>query len=90
MLLSSIIIAQNPEPVLFYFGDIWREICYLRPNLKFHSKKSKLSGLLLFRVRCEEIAVMLGGPQYTEVTLTDARVVMHRAQSWKQDKSQGS
>jgi len=44
----------------------------------------------LFRVRCEEIAVMLGGPQYTEVTLTDARVVMHRAQSWKQDKSQGS
>ncbi|MBN2463765.1 MAG: DNA repair protein RecN [Dehalococcoidia bacterium] len=40
--------------------------------------------------RTREIAVMLAGPQYTEVTLTDARVVMHRAQSWKQDKSQGS
>jgi len=38
--------------------------------------------------RTREIAVMLAGPQYTEVTLTDARVVMHRAQSWKQDKSQ--
>jgi len=90
MLLSSIIIAQNPEPVPFYFDDIWREICYLRPNLKFHSKKLKLSGLLLFRVRCEEIAVMLAGYQYTEVSLTDTRVVMHWAQTWKQEQSQGS
>ncbi|MGD0353024.1 MAG: DNA repair protein RecN [Dehalococcoidia bacterium] len=35
--------------------------------------------------RTREIAVMLAGPQYTEVSLTDARGVMHRAQSWKQD-----
>ena len=38
--------------------------------------------------RTKEIAVMLAGPQYTEVTLTDARVVMHRAQTWKQEQSQ--
>ncbi len=35
--------------------------------------------------RTKEIAVMLGGPQYTEVTLTDARGVMHRAQTWKEE-----
>ena len=40
--------------------------------------------------RTKEIAVMLGGPQYTEVTLTDTRGVMHRAQTWKQEHDQGS
>jgi DNA repair ATPase RecN len=40
--------------------------------------------------RTREIAVMLAGPQYTEVSLTDARLVMHRAQTWKQDHRQGS
>jgi len=35
--------------------------------------------------RTKEIAVMLAGPQYTEVTLTDARGVMHRAQTWKEE-----
>jgi DNA repair protein RecN (Recombination protein N) len=35
--------------------------------------------------RTMEIAVMLAGPQYTEVSLTDARGVMHRAQTWKQE-----
>jgi DNA repair protein RecN (Recombination protein N) len=35
--------------------------------------------------RTREIAVMLAGPQYTEVSLTDARGVMHRAETWKQD-----
>ena len=44
----------------------------------------------MFRVRCEEIAVMLAGYQYTEVSLTDTRVVMHWAQTWKQEQSQGS
>ena len=36
--------------------------------------------------RTKEIAVMLAGPQYTEVSLTDARVVMHRADAWKRDQ----
>jgi len=35
--------------------------------------------------RTKEIAVMLAGPQYTEVTMTDARGVMHRAQTWKEE-----
>ena len=35
--------------------------------------------------RTNEIAVMLAGPQYTEVSLTDARVAMRRAQDWKQE-----
>jgi DNA repair protein RecN (Recombination protein N) len=39
--------------------------------------------------RTKEIAVMLAGPQYTEVSLTDARAVMHRAQTWKQDHGKG-
>jgi hypothetical protein len=39
----------------------------------------------------ELVATMnLAGPQYTEVSLTDARGVMHRAQTWKQDHSQGA
>jgi DNA repair ATPase RecN len=38
----------------------------------------------------KEIAVMLAGPRYTEVSLPDARGVMHRAQTWKQEHGQGS
>jgi DNA repair ATPase RecN len=34
--------------------------------------------------RAQEIAVMLAGPQYTEVSLTDARAVMQKAENWKQ------
>ncbi len=40
--------------------------------------------------RTQEIAVMLAGPQYTEISLSDARAVMHRAQTWKQDHRSGS
>jgi DNA repair protein RecN (Recombination protein N) len=40
--------------------------------------------------RTKEIAVMFAGPQYTEVSLTDARVAMHRAQAWKQDHRKDS
>jgi len=40
--------------------------------------------------RTKEIAVMLAGPQYTEVSLTDARLVMHKAQTWKQEHGQDS
>jgi len=39
--------------------------------------------------RTKEIAVMLGGPQYTEVSLIDARAAMHRAKTWKQDQRKG-
>jgi DNA repair ATPase RecN len=35
--------------------------------------------------RTKEIAVMLAGPQYTEVSLSDARGVMQKAETWKQD-----
>jgi DNA repair protein RecN (Recombination protein N) len=35
--------------------------------------------------RTKEIAVMLAGPQYTEVSLDDARAVIQKAQAWKQD-----
>jgi len=40
--------------------------------------------------RTKEIAVMLAGPQYTEVSLIDARAAVHRAQTWKQDQRKGS
>jgi DNA repair protein RecN (Recombination protein N) len=35
--------------------------------------------------RTKEIAVMLAGPQYTEISLNDARAVMQKAETWKQD-----
>jgi DNA repair protein RecN (Recombination protein N) len=35
--------------------------------------------------RTKEIAVMLAGPQYTEISLSDARAVMQKAETWKQD-----
>ena len=34
--------------------------------------------------RTKEIAVMLAGPQYTEISLSDARAVMQKAEVWKQ------
>jgi len=34
--------------------------------------------------RTKEIAVMLAGPQYTEVSLSDACAVIHKADVWKQ------
>jgi len=37
--------------------------------------------------RTQEIAVMLAGPQYTEISLSDARAVMQKAETWKQDHS---
>ncbi len=37
--------------------------------------------------RTQEIAVMLAGPQYTEISLSDARAVMQKAQTWKQERS---
>ena len=35
--------------------------------------------------RTQEIAVMLAGPQYTEISLSDARAVMQKAETWKQE-----
>jgi DNA repair protein RecN (Recombination protein N) len=35
--------------------------------------------------RTKEIAVMLAGPQYTEISLSDAHAVIQKAQVWKQD-----
>jgi DNA repair protein RecN (Recombination protein N) len=40
--------------------------------------------------RTKEIAVMLAGPQYTEISLSDARAVIQKAEVWKQDHRQGS
>lgn len=40
--------------------------------------------------RTKEIAIMIAGPQYTEVSLSDARAVIQKAQSWKQDQRQAS
>ena len=34
--------------------------------------------------RTKEIAVMLAGPQYTEISLSDARAVIQKAEAWKQ------
>jgi len=34
--------------------------------------------------RTKEIAVMLAGPQYTEISLSDARAVIQKAEVWKQ------
>ncbi|MCJ7654932.1 MAG: DNA repair protein RecN, partial [Dehalococcoidia bacterium] len=39
--------------------------------------------------RTEEIAVMLAGPQYTEISLSDARAVIQKSQAWKQDHQEG-
>jgi DNA repair protein RecN (Recombination protein N) len=40
--------------------------------------------------RTQEIAVMLAGPQYTEVSLSDARAVMQKAENWKKEHCRSS
>jgi DNA repair protein RecN (Recombination protein N) len=40
--------------------------------------------------RTKEIAVMLAGPQYTEISLSDARAVMQKAETWKQNHRKDS
>jgi len=40
--------------------------------------------------RTKEIAVMLAGPQYTEISLSDARAVIQKAEGWKQDYRKAS
>jgi DNA repair protein RecN (Recombination protein N) len=40
--------------------------------------------------RTREIAVMLGGPEYTEASMIDARVAMRRALDWKEEQTKGS
>jgi len=40
--------------------------------------------------RTKEIAVMLGGLDYPEASLIDARTAMHRADTWKQEQDKGS
>jgi DNA repair ATPase RecN len=40
--------------------------------------------------RTREIAVMLAGPQYTEISLSNARALMQKAETWKQDHSQAA
>ena len=34
----------------------------------------------------KELAVMLGGPQYTEVSLNSARELMQKAAKWKESQ----
>jgi DNA repair protein RecN (Recombination protein N) len=40
--------------------------------------------------RTREIAIMLGGPEYQEVSLIDARVAMRRAHDWKEEQTKGT
>jgi DNA repair protein RecN (Recombination protein N) len=40
--------------------------------------------------RTQEIAVMLAGPQYTEISLSDARAVMQKAENWKKEHCRSS
>jgi DNA repair protein RecN (Recombination protein N) len=68
---------------------------YADAHYNVHKEESGARTVSMLRAlegedRLKEIAVMLAGPQYTEVTLTDARMAMRRAQTWQQDQRQDS
>jgi len=82
------VLAQNRQvicvthlPQVAAFADAHYNVHKYESGARTVSMLQPLEG----ESRTKEIAVMLAGPQYTEVSLSDARAVVQKAEAWKQD-----
>ena len=80
------VICVTHLPQIAAFADAHYNVHKHESGARTVSKLQALEG----ESRTKEIAVMLAGPQFTEVSLSDARAVIHRAQSWKQSYHKAS
>ena len=76
------VVCVTHLPQIAAFADAHYNVHKQESDTRTVSMLQPLEG----EARTREIAVMLAGPQYTEVSLDDARAVMQKAQTWKQDQ----
>ncbi len=81
------VLAQNRQvicvthlPQIAAFADAHYNVHKYDSGARTVSMLQALEG----EARTQEIAVMLAGPQYTEISLSDARAVIQKAEVWKQ------
>ena len=75
------VICVTHLPQIAAFADAHYNVHKLESGARTVSMLQPLEG----ESRTQEIAAMLAGPQYTEISLTDARGVMQKAEIWKQE-----
>jgi len=74
------VICVTHLPQIAAFGDAHYNVHKDDSGTRTLSMLKTLQG----ESRINELAVMLGGPQYTETSLNDARELMQKAEAWKQ------
>ena len=74
------VICVTHLPQIAAFGDAHYNVHKDGSGTRTLSMLNTLQG----ESRINELAVMLGGPQYTETSLNDARELMQKAETWKQ------
>ena len=80
------VICVTHLPQIAAFGDAHYNVHKDGSGTRTLSMLKTLQG----ESRINELAVMLGGPQYTETSLNDARELMQKAEAWKQSHRKGS
>ncbi|MBM3118989.1 MAG: DNA repair protein RecN [Chloroflexi bacterium] len=75
------VICVTHLPQIAAFADAHYNVHKQESGARTVSMLQTLGG----EARTQEIAVMLAGPQYTEVSLNDARAVIQKAVGWKQE-----
>jgi len=80
------VICVTHLPQIAAFGDAHYNVHKDGSGTRTLSMLKTLQG----ESRINELAVMLGGPQYTETSLNDARELMQKAEAWKQAHSKGT
>jgi DNA repair protein RecN (Recombination protein N) len=87
------VLAQNRQvicvthlPQIAAFADAHYNVHKYESGTRTVSMLQALEG----ESRTKEIAVMLAGPQYTEISLSDARAVIQKAHAWKQSYRKAS
>ena len=76
------VICVTHLPQIAAFGDAHYNVHKDGSGTRTLSMLKTLQG----ESRIKELAVMLGGPQYTETSLNDARELMQKAEAWKQSQ----
>ena len=80
------VICVTHLPQIAAFGDAHYNIHKGGSGTRTLSMLKTLQG----ESRINELAVMLGGPQYTETSLNDARELMQKAETWKESQAKGT
>ena len=76
------VICVTHLPQIAAFGDAHYNVHKDGSGTRTLSMLNTLQG----ESRIAELAVMLGGPQYTETSLNDARELMQKAETWKESR----